>query len=210
MSARGLLDELGRELASVEQAIRAHRYLAAPPARESLCAFVGEQYMILRSDRRSFAQLAARFPEPPAGDLFIGLAQGEGEAFARLLALAGSVGVQEPDLHAYEPRPGCQAYSAFLAWLALNGSRAELTVALLANLAAWGENCRRLAALLRDRCDTSFFEFFAEPAAGFEQLALAVADQGLAAGDSRGRARRAARLLQAYELLFWDTLADAV
>ena len=79
-SARGLLEELGRELASVEQAIRSHRYLAAAPGRESLCAFVGERYTILRSDRRSFAQLAARFPEAPAGDLFIGLAQGEGEA----------------------------------------------------------------------------------------------------------------------------------
>ena len=48
--------------------------------------------------------------------------------------------------------------------------------------------------LLSDRCDTSFFEFFAEPSAGFEQLALAVADRGLAAGESAARARRAARL----------------
>ena len=72
-----------------------------------------------------------------------------------------------------------------------------------------GENCRRLEALLRDCCDTSFFEF-AEPATGFEELAVAVADQGLAAGDSPARAKRAARLLQAYELLFWDTLADAL
>ena len=210
MSARGLLEELGRELAGVEQAIRAHRYLAAVPGRESLCAFVGEQYTILRSDRRSFAQLAARFSEPPAGDLFIGLAQGEGEALTRLLTLAGSLDLQEPSLATYEPQPGCQAYSAFVAWLALNGSRADLAVALLANLAAWGENCRRLAALLGDRCDTSFFEFFAEPASGFEELAVAVADEGLAAGDPPGRAKRAARLLQAYELLFWDTLADAI
>ena len=210
MSARGLLDELGRELARVEQAIRAHRYLAAAPDRASLCAFVGEQYTILRSDRRSFAHLAARFPGAPAGDLFIGLAQGEGEALTRLLALAGSLDLQEPSLVAYEPQPGCQAYSAYVAWLALNGSRAEVAVAFLANLAAWGKNCRRLAALLGDRCDTSFFEFFAEPASGFEELAVAVADQGLAASDPPARARRAARLLQAYELLFWDTLADAV
>ena len=52
--------------------------------------------------------------------------------------------------------------------------------------------------------------FFVEPAPGFEEHALAVADQGLVAGDSPTRARRAARLLQAYELLFWDTLADAL
>jgi thiaminase len=210
MSARELLENLRRELAPVEQAIRAHRYLAAPPAAESLRFFAGEQYTILASDRRSFAHLAARFPEPPAGDLFIGLAQGEGEAVERLFALAVSLGIDESALIGYEPQPGCQAYTAFVAWLALNGSRAALALAFLANLAAWGANCRRLADLLRDRYDTSFFDFFAQPAPGFEERALAVADQGLASGDSPTRARRAARLLQAYELLFWDTLADAV
>jgi len=80
----------------------------------------------------------------------------------------------------------------------------------LANLAAWGENCRQLAGLLPGHYDTSFLEFFAEPEPGFEDQALAAADQGLAAGDSPQRARRAARLLQAYELMFWDTLADAL
>jgi hypothetical protein len=64
--------------------------------------------------------------------------------------------------------------------------------------------------LLRGRSETSFFDFFAEPAPRFEERALVVADEGLAAGDSPTRARRAARLLQAYELMFWDALADAV
>lgn len=205
-----LLEDLHRELAVVGQAIRAHRYLAATPGEESLRAFAGEQYTILRSDRRSFAHLAARFPEPPAGDFFIGLAQGEGEALERLSALAASLGLDEGGLIGYEPKPGCQAYTAFVSWLALNGTRAELALAFMANLAAWGENCRRLAGMLPGRCATSFFEFFAKPAPGFEERALAVAEQGLAAGDSPIRARRAARLLQAYELLFWDTLADAL
>jgi hypothetical protein len=134
----------------------------------------------------------------------------EGEALERLFALAASLGVDEGGLIGYEPRPGCQAYTAFVSWLALNGSRAELALGFVANLAAWGENCRRLAGLLRGRCETSFFDFFAEPAPGFEEVALVVADQGLAAGDSPARARPAARLLQAYELPFWDALADAV
>jgi hypothetical protein len=210
MSAPQLLDDLRRELAAVEQAIRSHRYLAVAPPEESLGAFASEQYTIVSSDRRSFAHLAARFPEPPAGDFFMGLAQGEGEALARLLALAASLGMEEAGLAEYAPQPGCQAYPAYVAWLALNGSRADLALAFLANLAAWGDNCRRLAALLRGRYDISFFEFFAEPLPGFEDLALAVADVGLAAGDSPARARRCARLLQAYELLFWDTLADAL
>jgi thiaminase len=164
MSARELLEDLHRELAPVEQTIRGHRYRAAPPPEESLRAFAGEQYTILRSDRRSFANLAARFPEPPAGDFFLGLAQGEGEALKRVLALAVSLGIDELGLIGYEPEPGCQAYTAFVSWLALGGSRAELALAFLANLAAWSENCRRLANLLQGRCETSFFDFFAEPA----------------------------------------------
>jgi hypothetical protein len=83
MSARELLEDLHPEVAPVEEAIRGHRYLAAPLPNESLAAFAGEQYTILRSDRRSFATLAARFPELPGGDFFMGLAQGEGEALAR-------------------------------------------------------------------------------------------------------------------------------
>ena len=207
MTARRLLEELRAELAPVEEAIRRHRYLDADLPGGALRDFAGEQHTILTSDRRSFAHLAARFPEPPAGDFFLGLAEGEGQALERLAALTASLGL---DLRGYEPRPGCQAYTAFVAWLALNGSRAELALAFLANLAAWGENCARLAETLRGRCDTSFFEFFSAPPPGFEERALAVADQGLAAGDSPERARRAARLLQAYELLYWDTLADAL
>jgi len=84
---------------------------------------------------------------------------GEGDALARLLALAESLGTGEPGLVAYEPEPGGQAYTAFVSWLVQGGSCAEL--AFLANLAAYGENCRRLAGMLKGRCDTSFFEFFA-------------------------------------------------
>ena len=210
MSARELLEQLHGKLAPVERAIASHRYLQVAPPQESLRAFAGEQYSILRGDRRSFAHLAGRFPEPPAGDLFLSLAQGEGQALERLRTLAASLGVDEGWLEAYEPQPGCQAYTAFVAWLALGGSRADLALAFLANLDAWGRNCGRLAELLGGRCEVSFFEFFAEPAPGFEEQALAVADQGLQAGDSPARARRAARLLQAYELQFWDTLADAL
>ncbi len=88
-----------------------------------------------------------------------------------------------------------------------------MTLAFLANLAAWATNCGRVAPALRDRYSAeedavAFFDFFVTPPPGFEERALAVVDEGLRAGDSPRRARRAARLLQAYELLFWDTLAE--
>jgi len=214
VSAADVLAELHGELTGVEGAIRRHRFLDAADEgsvpEHALAAFAGEQYAILRSDRRSFAQLASRFPSPPAGDLFLHMAGGEGEALSRLLDFAAALGLDEATLAAHEPEAGCQAYPAFVSWLALNGSRADVAIAFLANLAAWGESCGRLAAALRgayglDDRAVGFFDFFATADPGFERLALAVADSGLAEGDSRVGARRAARLLQAYELLYWDT-----
>lgn len=215
-SASELVEVARRDLADVEREIRSHRFFAALDEgrvpRERLGEFAGEQYAILSSDRRSFAVLAGRFPQPPPGDLFLALAAGEGQAFGHLLAFAGALGRDEEALRAYELDPRAQAYPAFVAWLALNGSSGDLALALLANLAAWGANCAHMAQALRERYElddqaVAFFEFFAQPPVDFEQRMLAVLDAGLRAGDSAPRALRAARLLQAYELLFWDAVA---
>ncbi len=211
MRASQLLELLQAELAETERSIRRHPYLDAVEqgraGPESLRRFACEQYWIIAADRRSFAHLAARFPEPPAGDLFLSLAAGEGEALRRLVALAASLGLGGDDLARYRPLPGCHAYTAYVAWLALNGSRADVALAFLANLAAWGDNCRRMAEALAPRYDVSFLDFFATPSPDFAQRALAVVEQGLTAGDCPERARACAALLQAYELGFWDALA---
>jgi hypothetical protein len=123
------------------------------------------------------------------------------------------LGLTDAELRGHEPHPGIQAYPAFVAWLALNGSRADVVLAFLSNLAVWGDNCAAVAATLRDAYDAddaavAFFDFFANPPAGFEARALAVLEEGLAGGDSPVSARRASRLLQAYELSFWDALTE--
>lgn len=214
-----LLGDLRREFSEVEDRIRSHRFLAALDdgrvPRERLAVFAGEQNAIISSDRRSFALLASRFPEPPGGGLFLSLAEGEGRALELLGAFAAGVGTAEHELRAHEPAPGAQAYPAFVAWLALNGSRGDVSLALLANLAVWGANCARVAEALRaryglDENAVAFFSFFAEPPPDSEQRLLAVLDDGLGDGDSPVLAWRAARLLQAYELLFWDTLAEGI
>jgi thiaminase len=217
MLAADLLDSVRADLAPVEQAIRSHRFVGSLAAgavpEERLRAIAGEQRRIIASDRRSFAQLAARFPSPPAGRWFLSMAQGEGEALALLDGYAAWLSIDEDWFENYEPDPRAQAYPAFVAWLALNGSVGAVTLAFLANLAAWGENCGRVAAALRHAYDAgddavAFFEFFAAPPPGFRDDTLAVVQAGLDAGEDFSEMRCAARLLQAYELLFWDALAD--
>jgi hypothetical protein len=212
-----IVEALRLELEEVERAIRSHPFLDALEAggidRDRLRAFAAAQQRIIASDRRSFAQLAARFPEPPAGDLFLTLAQGEGLALEHLAPLCAALEVDAGWLSGFEPEPGIQSYPAFLAWLALNGSRSDAALALLVNLDAWGANCTRAGTALRirhglDETAVGFFRFFGEPSPTLRQSALAVLEAGLRAGDSQAQARWAARTLQVCELAFWDAFMD--
>jgi hypothetical protein len=103
---------------------------------------------VLSSDRRSFVQLAARYPHDPARAFFVAMAGGEGEALGRLASFSAALDLTAADVAAYEPRPGCQSYPAFVAWLALNGTRLDVTLAFLVNLDAWGANCARMRQAL--------------------------------------------------------------
>jgi hypothetical protein len=215
--AADLVESLRSSLAPVEAALRSHSVLGAlaeghvAPGR--LNAIAGEQRRIIASDRRSFAQLAARFPAAPAGPWLLAMAQAEDQAAALIDGYAAWLGLDEQWLRRYEPDPRAQCYPAFVAWLALNGSISAVSLALLANLAAWGENCARVAAALRGAYGApdeavAFFDFFATPPPGFRDHTVDVLQAGLDAGDDPDEARRAARLLQAYELMFWDALDE--
>ncbi len=214
-TAKSLIEEIRRELHSVEQEIRNHPYLVEVAAgrvrREELRLFAGEQYHIIRSDLRSVALLVNRFGASASGPFFQAVLGGETAALEALKAFARAVGMDEVLLQAYEPTPGAQAYPAFIAWLALYGSDAEVAAGFLVNFSAWGANCGRMSQAFRsvygltDK-DTAFFDLFAKPPAEFEAGALAVLEDGLARGADPRLIKRAARLLQGYEKLYWDTL----
>jgi thiaminase len=214
-NAKSLIEEIKRELGSVEREIRDHPYLAELEAgrvtRERLQLFAGEQYHIIQSDLRSAALLVNRFGATASGPFFQAVLAGEAAALEALRAFARAVGRDEPGLQSYEPTPGAQAYPAFMAWLALYGSDAEVAAGFLVNFAAWGANCGRMSQALRTRhsltpAETAFFDLFASPPPAFEPEALLVVDAGLARGVEPRLIKRAARLLQGYEKLYWDTL----
>ena len=54
--------------------------------------------------------------------------------------------------------------------------------------------------------DTVFFDLFADMPPSFEEEALAVIDDGLARHIEPRLIARSARLLQGYELMYWDTM----
>jgi thiaminase len=215
--AKQLLNELRRDLAPVEEEIRINPYLAklesGLASRESLRALAGEQYNIIQSDLRSNALMVARFGSTQAGEFFRGFLEGEVLALGLLLDFAKALGLDENDLKAYEPRPEAQAYPAYAAWLALYGSEAEVAAAYLMNFHVFGENTARVSTALRRNYglsakDTAFFDFFAAPIPNFECNALAVIAADLERGAEPRLIKRAARLLQAFEKMFWDANAS--
>lgn len=216
--ARQLVAEIRKELAGVEDQIRNAPFIGAVEAGtatvEQIAAVVAEEYSIVRSDINSFSQMAARWDGTPPGSRFFGdLASGEALALPLVLDFAANVGLDEEDLKAYEPRPRAQTYPSRVAWIASNADRASAAASFLVNFAVFGENMGRIRDALISVYgfapeEIEFFTFFAEPIPGFEEDAIEVIAAGLIEGACPIDVRRSARLLQAYELDFWQAASD--
>jgi thiaminase len=216
--ARRLLEDARKAIASTEERIRRHPYLEALEARGvkkgKLSLFAGQQCHIIESDLRSVALIVSRAESQLARDFLSGMLQGERSALTALGDLGQALGLSPQRLHAAEPLAGAFAYSAYVTWLATYGSAAEFVGAFLVNLAAWGENCGRISRALQagyglSGQDVAFFDLFSGAPPGFEEQGLAVVEEGLNQGADPVRIRRAARLLQGFELLYWDTMWEA-
>ena len=213
--ARELLSSAREALAPAENDNRLVPLIASGQAPRSVFTTIAaEEMRIVRSDWRSFLTIAARCTEHNSRELFAGLAAGEGLALIKLDALARASGLDAAALRAYQPKAGCQAYPAYLAWLCLFGEPADVVVALIANFAAWGEYCATIAGAMREHYGFAdeacgFFDFFATPVPEVEEQAVAALQAGIDAGRQSAEAFTYGRLFQAYELMFWNTIADS-
>jgi len=218
VDARRLIEEIRGELGALEERIRRHPYIEALEGhrigKERLALFAGQQQHIITSDLRSLSLVVVRAETPTTREFFLNSVMGEKAALEALRAFAKALGMTEVQLQDVEPLPGAFAYSAFVTWLALYGSPGEFAGAFLVNLEAWGANCGRMSRALTTgyglkEADVAFFTLFTVPPPGFEEAALQVIGEGLSRGVDPKLIRRAARLLQGYELLYWDTMHQA-
>jgi hypothetical protein len=217
VKAHALVKQIRSDLAKVEDEIRNVPFISAvedgTAPMDKIAAVAAEEYSIIRSDMNSFAQMAQRWDMPNGSHFFGDLASGETLALPLLLAFGDNVGLNEQDLAVYEPRPKSQTYPSRVAWIASNADRASAAASFLVNFGVFGENMARIRAALIKKYgfapkDIEFFTFFAGPIPGFEDNAIEVMAAGLLEGACPRDVRRSARLLQAYELDFWQAADD--
>jgi pyrroloquinoline quinone (PQQ) biosynthesis protein C len=210
-----LVGKIRSDLQSLEEKILGHPHLKALEERRVplslLKVFAGQQHHIISSDLRSIALMLSRLGMLPSRHFLMNVLQGESAALDALHAFAEALGLKASDLESFEPLPGAHAYCTFVAWLALYGSDAELAGAFLVNFPAWGANCGRMRKTLHEKygiapAALSFFDLFADMPP-FHQEAIAIIQNALDRGLPARLIHGAARMLQGYELMFWDAMA---
>jgi pyrroloquinoline quinone (PQQ) biosynthesis protein C len=219
MRAAELMEGVQTQVAPLRERVRNHPYLRALEDSQlgaaQLRPLVGELFLTVSSDLRSLASMVSRFGGCASASYFLDLLDGERAALQALPDLAASVGMGSAELMEYEPLAAAQAYSSYTAWLAAYASDAEIAAAFAVNFRNWSESGGRLGRALRLRYGLSadqaaFFALFADPDERFETRALDVIQAGLDRGVPERLVRRAPRLLQGYELMFWEALYEAL
>jgi len=211
MKAKNLLDSVRRELAPLNELIFSHPYLndveKGRLPLEKVKRFVEQQYYIVSHDVKSLAIMLSRAKGREV-DFFNLLLQGDIQALSNLIKMAGGLGLSIEDLEAFDPSPESVAYTHYLAFLANYANAGEQALALVVNLPVWGSACGKLSKGLKTNyslTDTSFLEAFASTPEWIETQALEIIEPYLP--EHERRIRRAAKLIQGYELMFWNGIS---
>lgn len=173
-------------------------------SKDKVKAFAANQYYIISRDAKSLALMVSRSTSSEEFTFFNTVFKGDEEALSLLIAMADAMGLDSVVLEEYTPIPEAVVYSHYLTALAHFASPGEQAVALIVNLPVWGSNCKRLAKAFRTSYqieETAFLNLFAQPTELLEQHALSIIDHYLY---QETQLQRVARLIQAYELMFWN------
>ena len=171
--------------------------------------FATQQYYIVNYDLRSLAKMLVKSTSKNEADFFYMLVTGDKEAFEKLLVLCSELGLTEDDMTSSKILPRAVAYTHYLSWLAEYATAGEQAIALTVNLPVWGNACGRLGKALKDRYsikNTGFFELFFSPFNTVDAIAVRIMDRYL--NQYSLHMERCARLIQGYELMFWDSIYE--
>jgi purine-cytosine permease-like protein len=185
---------------------------AAAVPRGRLRDFAAEQAQARVSDRRSFLYLAARSNDQ-VGALFAEFADVERRALDQLTIFNEALG-HRAESAAGPQRAGCRAYSAFVAWLALNAQPVDAALAVGACRPAWSASLAGIGRALRehrgyrfDEGACAFFDLMAANDVHTEDQLMRLISTNVDTGQPPVLAAGYARLLASYQAMFWTNLA---
>lgn len=216
-NAESVMRDIKTDLEKTEHRIREHRYLdildSGKVSSEALRAFPGHQYHMWQTLVRSAVQFVQRFGDRPYSGFFVSDLQAEIESRGGILDIASKLDMSEDDLRHYQPTADGFAFAAYFAWLSAYGTAGQIACGRAVNLAAWGHNCLHMSRALRahygfGEADTAFFDGFANLPAPADP-ALEIIQHDLDDGVPPDRIGWAARMIQSYEVKFWDAMAAA-
>ncbi|OHD21996.1 MAG: hypothetical protein A2064_04310 [Spirochaetes bacterium GWB1_66_5] len=218
--AQSVFQQIRRTLQPIESKLFDHPFLrkveAGRYSKTQVAVLPLEEYHIVASDLLSSRHLDGRFRTARSARFFRELVENEQHAQGHIRRLVEALGCRVEELEAHEPDPRCQVYPSYFARLALHGSEAEVLVAFAANFSAWWSACKRVADALAGgygvpREAVAFLAPFHQvppPEAPFDELTMDAIRRGLKQGVAEQALVRVARLIQSYELWFWDALEE--
>jgi len=206
--SRSFLDEVRSSLVPVNKSILEHPFILEAEEGtlqiDAIKRFVKNQNYIMSHDIRSLAFMISRSTSEEELKFFDSVYKGDAQALPLLIRMAQSLGLKTIDLDTYIPIPEAVSYAHYLTFLAQFATPGEQTMALVVNLPVWGSNCNRLSKALREKYgidETSFLDLFAQPITEAEKAATLVINHYL---DKKKNMERVAKLIQGYELMFWN------
>lgn len=209
--ARELYNRVRRDLSELERQIVGHPLLVdAKEGRlgiEAVRRFASNQWYIVNHDLRSLAIMMSRSSDGEELEYFKRAVDLDYEALRGLAALLDELGIPRGRPSEAEISPAATAYTHYIAWLALYASPGAVAFAFAVNLPTWGAACSSLGEALRAKYgikSLEFFQAFRGPYEPFIERSLAIASRYV--GQHGGLMVAAARTIQAYEKMFWDSI----
>lgn len=181
-------------------------------APDALRRLVQADLLCLKAETVAYATLLARFPDGPAGELFVRLNEALRARRPQLEQCAAALGASRAPLAYRDGAFGAFAFPSMVSWVSLHAERAAASLAVHSDFAAYFPACQELVRLL-DAAGVDVPERFRDCYSAplpEELLSLAadVVEDGLRRGDETATATAVADLLRVSLDGFWQFAAE--
>ncbi len=208
---RSLYEDVRRSLKDLEERILRHPMIVeAAEGRlsvEAIKRFAINQWYIVNHDLRSLAAMLSRARDMDEIDYFKSALDVDYKALHELKSFLTELGIEPVKPSEASVRPAAVSYTHYISWLSQYASPGVIAFAFAVNFPAWGQASTALGDALAKKYgyrNLGFFRIFNPPYDQFIERSLAIASKYYPA--EKGSMVAASKMIQRYELMFWDSV----